>query len=596
MNVLEKFREELRGRELDGYILYRRDPHLNEYLHPHYNQVAHLTGFTGSNATLLVVDDKAYLFTDSRYFLQAEQELPKGIQLAKMGEDLRMSELLQQYRDRRIGVDPRYFTEEEYLKLAEKLRGTVELVLVRDDLVGPLWSDRPAIQSGPLVQMANQVPVSEKLARVRQCLVPGSSPLAAEEALSGVVIADMDEIAWLTNLRGTDVPSSRLFYAYLYLTADQAVLFTNSTLEQPLAGVEVRPYESLEGYLGEINNQAVGASASTNYHLCRLLKENQNQVHRFLAVERMKAVKTTEEIRGFEEANLRDSVALCRLFGHLGKLLSEKQVLGEIDAANWLEQIKREDAEFIAPSFESISAYGANGAVIHYGPKNNAVKIGTENLFLLDSGSQYTMGTTDITRTVAFGTPTEAQQRHYTAVIKGHIALETTRFPEETALGGLAAIVRQAVWQVGENYQHGTGHGVGYGLNVHEGPHFLEPSSQEKAKVGMVVTNEPGVYIEGEYGIRHENLMVVEPDKEVKKFLVLRNLTPAPLHQALLKVDMLTAAEIKYLNRESQRIRELLSPLLANFPEGLAWLEANTRELSGSEAQSKPIDARHPQE
>ncbi|KAI5188624.1 Xaa-Pro aminopeptidase [Nematocida sp. AWRm77] len=586
MDKLAHFRKELKKRDLDGYVLYRRDPHLNEYIHPYYNQVEYLSGFTGSNGAMLVLEQEAFLFTDSRYFIQARKELPEGIALSRMQEDPSIEERLQKQKGKRIGVDPQYITEKGYAKLVKSAaHGSSEIVLVEEDLVGLLWEDRPQVEASKLSAMENKVSFKKKIEMVRDCMEPEASKYSSKEELDGVVISDMDEIAWITNLRGTDVPMSRLFYAYMYITPDKTVLFTDAKLEQRVSGLEVLPYGALSQHLAGITGKSIGVSGNTNYHIVRMLEDNKNAVHGFTSVEYLKGIKTQEEIAGFEEANKKDAAALCILFGKIKKAVAEGVPVGEVEAAEWLLQIKQKDPEFIAPSFDTISAYGENGAIIHYSPKNNEVKIGTESLFLLDSGSQYTQGTTDITRTVSFGQPTESQKKHYTAMIKGHISLESTHFPVKTALGALASIVRKEIWKVGENYAHGTGHGVGYGLNVHEGPHFLEPSSQDKAVVGMVVTNEPGVYIEGKYGMRHENLMCVEASSKFESFLVLRNLTPVPLHMALIDEKLLTVEEIRYINTESQRMHALLSPLLAHSPEGLAWLNENTKQLEEPSAR-----------
>ncbi|OAG29438.1 Xaa-Pro aminopeptidase [Nematocida displodere] len=568
---LEEFRSTIAKEGVDGYILYRRDPHMNEYLHPHYDQVEHLTGFTGSNAKLLVLEKEAFLFTDSRYFLQAEQELPASIKLAGRKDDPTLLERLRALGGGRIGVDPAYITTKEWAEM-EQLNedGGVEVVQIERDLVAGLWEDRPEIVSQSLTLMDHQVTVEKKLVLVREKM---------EGKMDSLVLTNMDEIAWLTNLRGSDIPMSRLFYAFAHVTFDELVLFTDSILPGSFATkVTVLPYASFYQYIKKLKNQKLGASNDMNAHTSSILKKDNKLVPTEIVLN-LKGVKTPKEIEGFEESNIKDAVSLCRLFGEIEEKLASGAEVGELDVSEMLLKIKQEDPAFIVPSFDTISAFGENGAIIHYGPKDNAVKVTTSNLLLLDSGSQYTMGTTDITRTVCFGTPSEEQVANYTNVIKGHIALERIIFPARSTVGALDAIVRSPIWQSGLDYGHSTGHGVGYGLNVHEGPHSLDPRSSVRALPGMVVTNEPGVYIEGSYGIRHENLMVVE-EAAVKSFLKLRNLTPVPLHLALISPKMLAEQELAYINQESARIRDLLSPRLQNSPAGLKWLHANTEQLT----------------
>jgi len=585
-DTLERFREEMKREQVDAYVLYRRDPHLNEYLHPRYDHVKHITDFSGSNAVLLVTQKDAFLYTDSRYFLQAQKELPKSIQLSRMREDPTIRERLKSLKVKRVGVSPEYITERDYKMTYAPLEKEMEIVWVERDLVQQIWNARPEIVSGKLGIMKHQETQRRKIERTRECMRAEKSGGALEKDLDGVVIADMDEIAWITNYRGTDVPMSRLFYSFLYISAKEIVLFTDAEVPTKEEEIEVRPYEEFYAFIRKIREKTIGVSEQTNYRIRKMLKESQNRVEEFMAVQKMKGTKTDEEIEGFRVSNIKDAVYLCTLFGRISEKLERDVEVGEKDAAEMLESIKKEDPAYIGPSFETISAFGENGAVIHYQPVDNSVKIKREGLYLIDSGSQYEDGTTDITRTVCFGRATEEQKRDYTALIKGHVALERSRFPKRTPLGTLSTIVNREVWRIGKTYAHSAGHGVGFGLNVHEGPHYLDPRSTEEAQRNMVVTNEPGIYIEGEYGIRHENLMAVEEDREVSGFYLLKNLTPVPLHLGLLDLKMLDKEEIAHINKESKRMRDLLAPRLEKYPEGRKWLFENTKELETQEERA----------
>ncbi|KAI5190069.1 Xaa-Pro aminopeptidase [Nematocida minor] len=577
---LTMFRSLLRSKGLCGYILYRRDPHLNEYVHPHYEHIAWLSGFTGSNSTLLVLPEVAYLYTDSRYFLQAKQQLPRNIELSRMGIDPTVSERLIEFKCT-VGVDPSVITSDEYTRLFKKLPEGVDIVLLEDDIIKEMWADRPEIVPGNLEIMKHQRPVDAKIKEIREEMKKNTDMYSYMPPLDVAIIADMDEIAWATNLRGTDIPMSRLFYSFLAIEKDDVFLFTESSLTQDISSVKVRPYAEFYQYTAELKDKIIGISSSTNYKILNSII-NSNKVSTFTGILNLKAVKTEEEIQGFIEANKRDAVYLCMLFGEVQKIVSEgKREIGELDVSEMLLKIKEKDREFIVPSFETISGFGENGACIHYAPVDNATKITEDNLLLVDSGSQYTMGTTDITRTVCFGKPTDEQKRDYTALIKGHMDLETTPFSSKTALGALSPIVRKHVWKHYLEYGHSTGHGVGFGLNVHEGPQTLDSSSRVKALPGMNITVEPGIYREGKYGIRHENLAVVQKSKvNPEEFYVIKNITHAPLHLDLVDVEMLSDEEVQYINDQSKYIRELLGESLMHHKEGTKWLLKNTEKIS----------------
>ncbi|KAI5171319.1 Xaa-Pro aminopeptidase [Nematocida sp. LUAm3] len=579
---IQELRESMKVRNLDALIVHRRDTHLNEYLHPRYEHIAEITGFTGSNGVLLLFMDAAYLYTDSRYFIQAESQLYDGVELSKMGEDATVMERILS-RDKegkqRVGVILEFITGEEYKKNFGQSEEKIEIVDVEEELLSKIWKNRPDVQEKICKVMGHQVPVKDKIQEIRSIMSLNSEKFKRTNPVDAVVVADMDEVAWVTNLRGVDIPMSRLFYSFLIIRENTVTLYTDALVEKSsIPEVEVKRYKDFYVDIQELKDHVVGISQSTNF----LIEEKLAKISKvlpFQEISNMKAVKTKEEIKGFEEANIKDAVSLCRLFGEISKKIQAGTEVGELDASDLLLSIKQEDPDFICPSFDTISAFGSNGAIIHYRAEDNNTKITPDNLYLIDSGSQYTMGTTDITRTVSFGVPSDEQKRHYTALIKGHVLLENQAFPAKVFLGSLAPLVRQSVWKEGVDYGHSTGHGVGFGLNVHESPPHFEAGARTLAQPGMVVTNEPGIYIEGKHGLRHENLMVVENHPTIEKFFLLRNLTPVPLHLALIDTSMLSEEEITYINEISKKIRNLLVPRLSAYPEGLVWLNDNTVEL-----------------
>ncbi|KAI5180376.1 Xaa-Pro aminopeptidase [Nematocida sp. AWRm80] len=620
MSKIEELREEMERLEMDGCLVYRRDIHLNEYIHEKYEQVKYLSGFSGSNGVLVVFKDKVYLYTDSRYYIQAKNEMPAEIILGKMEEDITIEErILEESKTKegmfRVGISSEYITEKQYLNMIKRLENSkVEIVLTREDIIDKVWKDRPEIHPSTLDIMGDQVQtgigngnreekedkepnplveVKTRIEKIRQMMglvksQDQSKPLflsqpPIQDKLDRVFITDMDEIAWITGLRGKDIPMSRLFYAFMEIAEQEIILYTDSILpvdymNRSGINLTLKKYKEFYQSIEQVSDKTVGITNSTNSYIHKLLKQK-NRVKEFSGILDLKAIKTPKEIEGFKEANAKDGVYLCKLFGEIKSILDSNKEIGELEASDLLEKLKQEDKDFICPSFDTISSFGPNGAIIHYKPENNEVKIAKDNLYLLDSGSQYRRGTTDITRTVCFGDPTPGQISHYTAVIKGCTQLEMTRFKKNIPLGALAVIVRAPIWSIGLDYAHATGHGVGYGLNVHEGPHTLEMRSIIKATEGMVVTNEPGIYIEGSHGIRHENLMLVTEDKENKNFLRLENITPVPLHLALLDPSKLSTEEIDHINKYSEYIRDILAPSLQSAPEGLKWMEENTKKI-----------------
>jgi Xaa-Pro aminopeptidase len=574
--------EEMRGafdREgIDGYVLMKRDEHASEYVGECDDTISHFCKFTGSNASALILRESAILFTDSRYFIQAKQELPEGIELGRMGKDKSLEErVLELPPGTRIGMNPmhRYMYEEKGLLLEKAKKKGIDIRWVGEAFIDSVWKNRPKRHFGKIedVGLAGRS-VEEKIEEVRKEVENGSV----------LLLSALDEIAWLLNLRGSDIRHSRLFYSYAVLSCEEIVLFANGDIEGYLPeNLVLRKYEEFYDFLEEASRSgkylSILLSRSTNRRILNVLEGA--LIEEKEVIGELKAIKSPEEIGGFVEANIRDAVSICRLFSSIEQDLGKGMEVGEMDIAERLLEIKREDPDFITPSFETISAYGKNGAVVHYSPRDNSVKLKKESLFLLDSGSQYSFGTTDITRTVAFGSPKDDEKSDYTLVVKANIGLQRAVFPKGTAGWALDVLARIPLWERALDYGHSTGHGVGFCLNVHEGPHGLGKGAATPLKTGMTLTNEPGLYREGQHGIRHENLMVVE--KKESGFLGFTNITPLPFHLALLKRDLLTGEEIAFINSESSRIRDLLRNRVSAYPEALEYLLRNTESIGADQ-------------
>lgn len=575
---LERIRERMEKEGMDGFLLPRSDPHMNEYLHPRYEHITHITGFTGSNAILLVLKDEAFVYTDGRYSLQIKKELYEGIQFAGTERSV-IREILLKKKVQKLGLIPEYTTNEILSNLLGDAKNKIDIFNLPETFIDEIFPERPQITQTDLVCVAPEgADVNERIQ---------SQMNRIEESKGNIdmlILCDMDEIAWCTYLRGKDIPMSRLFYSFMCISEYNATLYTDAKIPKDYkADIKVQKYKEFYEDIKKIEKMNISTSISINMHLSSELGKN-NTLSIDKNIMMLKAVKNKKEIDGFRKANIKDSVYLCMLFGQLQKKIENGEMIGEKEAAEMLLNIKRKDSEFICPSFETISSFGTNAAVIHYTAKDNSIKIEKNNLYLIDSGSQYTMGTTDITRTISFGKPTPEQKKHYTALIKGHISLENLPFPDKSSLECLSVIVRQHVWALGLNYAHGTGHGVGYMLNVHESPPSIDGLSLHPAKEGMVVTNEPGIYLENSYGIRHENLLVVQKHPKIENFYILENITPAPLHLSLLDLKMLTDEEIAYINERSKWTKDLLTPYLFEHSfEGYKWLIENTKMISREE-------------
>lgn len=592
-STLLALREAMRARGLAGYYVPSTDPHQSEYVPACWQRRAHASGFDGSAGDLAVTATEAGLWTDSRYFLQAQQQLSgSGIELRKLGapgtpdvfEWLASSVALGD----KIGVDPRVVTQQAYVALQRACeQRQVVLESTSSNLVDAIWEDRPSMPLGPVAVWSDAYAgrsVARKLELVREQL--------RAQGVTGHVVTALDAVAWLFNIRSRDVEFNPVAIAYAVVTAQTAELYVSqakvtSELRAHLEGVSVslKDYDEIGEGLDQLRSQ--GGPLLLDPSASRWVVERLGtQVVQWGAspITMLKAVKHEGEVAGIRAAHERDGVAMVRFLAWLEKAVPKGGV-SEMSAATMLERLRAEQPLYQGPSFATIAAYAGNAAIVHY---SATVETNREllpsGLFLIDSGGQYLDGTTDITRTVALGRPTAEHKQMFTRVLKGHIALASTPFPEGTVGKQLDTLARAFLWQVGRNYGHGTGHGVGTFLNVHEGPHAISFSRCTGVPLvpGMITSNEPGYYQSGDYGIRIENLAVVVEDtahsSDAGRFLKLEDLTRCPIDRRLIETSLLDSRELAHLNTYHDKVRQTLAPHLDS--ETNFWLDRATAPLS----------------
>lgn len=590
---IEALREQMQIHGLDAWLVYTADPHLSEYLPEHWSQREYLSGFSGSAAYMAVTQDKASLWTDSRYWVQAEAQLKdSGIALMKMGaqgtpglEDWVKEQLS---AGQAVGVNGLALSVAQALKLEESL-GQAELELVVEhELLDAFWEERPALPQAPIYEHdAKYAGLSrqQKITQVRE---------AMRELDSDVhLISALDDIAWILNLRGSDVEYNPVFLSHLILTEGQALLYVDSvklseTLLQELAtdGVELRPYDAvtadLRRLLADEQTTLLVDAARTAWTICEpytmqaMLALNPSQ--------RLKASKNNKEIAHVRNAMEKDGAALCEFFSAFEKRLEAGDKLSELDVDEMITAARARQEGFVSPSFATIAGFNANGALPHYRALPEAyAELSGDGLLLIDSGGQYLDGTTDITRVVPIGEISAAHKKDYTLVLKAMINLSMAVFPVDEPAPNLDAIARLPLWQAGLDFGHGTGHGVGYFLNVHEGPqsisHYGYGRPNTEMKEGMITSNEPGLYRTGQWGIRIENLVLNQPafKSEFGDFLRFETLTLCPIDSRCIELELLRDDEREWLNNYHQEVRERLSPRVEG--EARDWLLKRTAAI-----------------
>ncbi|MCL4130329.1 UNVERIFIED_CONTAM: hypothetical protein GTU68_038789 [Idotea baltica] len=590
---LAGLRELLAHHNLDAYFIPNTDPHQSEYIAPYWKTLAWISGFTGSAGNIIVSPEFAGLWTDSRYFIQGERQLENsGIELMKLKiphtpEYIEwMIENLPQ--GGRVGVDGKLISLAMVNRLKKAFVEKGLQIIDIGDLFEKLWKDRPAIPASPI--FVHELAFSgksrtDKLNEIREIMT--------EKGADAHLLTTLDDIAWAFNIRGGDVSYNPVAICYALITQNDATLFINPTkvpseVKEELVsdGIVLEGYESIGEALSHISSDK-----TLYYNPSKISLWLKGYLPEGIKIETgmnlstpLKSIKNETEVNHIRNVMVKDGVAMVRFLIWLEENVGKTE-LTEVTVAEQLEAFRAELPDFKGPSFGTIAGYQGNGAIVHYSAEPaTAATLHPEGIFLLDSGGQYLDGTTDITRTVALGSPTAEQRRDFTLVLKGHIALATAIFPEGTRGYQLEGFARRAIWAQGMNYGHGTGHGVGFFLNVHEGPQSIgsgaSGSLASALQPGMLTSNEPGLYHEGKYGIRIENLVLCVPNSESEtfgKFLAFETVTLCPIDTSLLDGSLMTEDEVTWLNDYHQVVLEKLSPYLSSTEK--EWLNRKTETI-----------------
>lgn len=581
-NRIAALRAHIAQEQIQAFIIPSTDPHLSEYVAPHWQSREWISGFTGSAGTVVVTAKDAGLWTDSRYFLQAARQLEGTcITLYKemLPETPNIPEFLSAHLQEGdcVGIDGKMFSAEEVEHLQKELKKSGIRIKSIADPMQLLWTDRPAMPLAPAFVYDTKyagMSFTEKLPAVRQAMEAAGA--------DSLLLSALDEIAWLLNIRGNDVHCNPVVVSYLLIEKDKVNYFVQPQKVTPelteyfnVNGISVHPYEEIGNYLNNFNAHSILMNpAKTNYAIYSAIRPGCLIINGASPVALLKAIRNKQEIAGIHAAMQRDGVALVKFL----KWLDEAVPAGketEISVDKKLHTFRAAQPLYMGESFDTIAGYKEHGAIVHYeATPETDVTLKPEGFLLLDSGAQYLDGTTDITRTIALGPLTEEEKTDYTLILKGHIALAMAVFPEGTRGAQLDVLARMPIWKERMNYLHGTGHGVGHFLNVHEGPQSIRMNENPVAlQPGMVTSNEPGVYKAGSHGIRTENLVLTVPAGEgmFGKYLKFETLTLCPICRKGIIKELLTAEEIGWLNDYHRTVYEKLSPDLNN--DEREWLK-----------------------
>lgn len=584
-----ELRKEMEAAHVDAVIIPQTDPHQSEYVASHWQVRRFFSGFTGSAGTLVVTRDAALLWTDSRYFLQAAAQLD-GTGITLMKDSLPETPSITEYlvenlaAGSTVGINGMLFSINDTEAMRRALNTAGISLSVNFDPVDTLWPDRPSLPADKAyiheLKYAGKAP-ADKIAVILDNV--------RAQGADSVLISALDEIAWTLNLRSNDVHCSPVAMAFLYLAPEGSTLFISDEKLTPEvlahlaeAGVAVAPYSSIKDFLASLPATArvLLSTSQSSGSLAAILGD------RYVAgtspVAMPKACKNPVQIEGIRAAHHRDGVAMVRSLIEIEHLVNDRKEFTEIDVADILLRNRRAQELFVDTSFDTIAGYGPNGAIVHYSatPESNTT-VRPGNLLLIDSGGNYLDGTTDITRTIAIGTPTSAMRHDFTLVMKGHIAIATAVFPEGTRGAQLDAMARMPLWKEGKSYLHGTGHGVGHFLNCHEGPQSIRLNdTMAPLTPGMLTSNEPGVYLAGRYGIRCENLIVTveKTETEFGRFYAFDTVTLCPFDRLLFDTSIMTPDEIAWVNNYHATVYRELSPLLTSAEA--AWLRSACAPIS----------------
>ena len=584
---VEKLRGYMKKKKLDAFIIPSNDPHMSEYTPAHWQCRQWISGFNGSAGTAVVTLEKAALWTDSRYFLAAGQQL-EGTPFTLMKDGLPdtpsigtwLAETLSE--NAKAGIDGSLCTPAMQKMLESELSPRGISAELCEDPFNEVWNNRPELPTDKIEVHPLKYAGESAADKIHRLLGK-----ARENGCDAMLLTALDEIAWTLNLRGNDVECNPVFVSYLLLSDRQNVLFVNPAKVSDevrehlsLSGVETMPYTAVAAAVKNLHACRTMISNKANCAIKSLFNDGECVIMPSIA-EEMKAVKNSAEIAGFHSAMLRDGVAMVTF---LSRLKSEvKKGITEMGVDRLLTSLRAEQELYRGLSFATIAAYGAHGAIVHYeADEHSDVKLEPHGFILIDSGAQYSDGTTDITRTISLGNPTEEEKKIYTLVLKGHIALSECVFPDGASGTQIDCAARYTMWQHFLNYGHGTGHGVGSYLNVHEGPHQIRMNYMPAPlRAGMTVTDEPGIYCEGKFGVRTENTLLIVPagESQFGKFLKFEPLTLCPIDTAPIDLGLMTDKELQWLNDYHETVRQRLTPLIKDGAVK-EWLADATKPIS----------------
>ncbi|MDR2627787.1 MAG: aminopeptidase P family protein [Dysgonamonadaceae bacterium] len=595
---IHKLRSAMQTKGLQACIIPSSDAHQGEYVPEHWKTREYFTGFTGSAGTLVVTQQDACLWTDSRYFLQAEQEL-NGTAITLQKEKLPDTPTIEQWLcdclppNGVAGIDATVFSIKDVEALQGKLQSAGLALCTDFDPAAGTWTNRPPLPESPvfvLPEAFSGETAGNKIHQLREKL--------KQEACNAILLCALDEIAWLFNIRGNDIPCNPVALAFALVMPEAAIVFIDPRkINDEVSAhfhqynILTAAYDALPDYLATCRETLkIRLDAEkTAYHLYDIIRKltgNGAPVDYVLQtgpspVAVLKSIKNRTEIAGIRTAAEKDGLALVQLLMWIEKSLHDGTPVSETDVETKIKTLRSKQPLYFGESFDAIVGYGAHAAIVHYHASSaSAEQLRAGSLLLVDTGAQYFDGTTDITRTIALGPPTAAMKHDFTLVLKGHIAIATARFPQGTRGAQLDVLARSYLWHEGLTYLHGTGHGIGHFLNVHEGPQNIRiEENPTPLQPGMILSNEPGLYRAGAYGIRIENMLLVKEDMETEfgLFYGFETLTLCPIDARLIRKEILSEAEKAWLNHYHQTIYQRLSPLLSN--EERQWLKEKTNEI-----------------
>lgn len=583
---IEALRKEMKKRGLFAYYITGTDPHQSEYVASVWRTREYITGFTGSAGTVIITEKEALLWVDSRYFLQGEEQI-KGSEVVLMKLDTPSTPNPEEWLTKNIdaglvvGVDGATISIQTFDKLKTLLKEKDVKLEATEDLLGGIWKKRPSLPNSKIIAMDDEVAGFTASAKINFLRIK-----MRQEGIKWTFISSLDDIAWISNLRADDVPCTPVFISYLFVSLDKAIMwvdekrFSSSLLKRVKEDFEIKPYQSVYEDLEKETKKGKGAYSDekTAEMFAPILEKKRNVNRRNITTE-LKSRKNPVELEGMRRAHFLDGVA----FANFMASLDPNGEYSEIEISDRFEKERKNMEGYLGPSFSPISGYREHGAVVHYSATEESnAKIKGHGLLVLDTGSHYAFGTTDLTRTLLFGDEaTEAEKRDYTLVLKGHLALARQIFPKGTRGDELNVLAKQFLWASCENYMHGTGHGVGFRLSVHEGPQNISSRHVDVSLLpGMVVSDEPGVYKSGQYGIRIENLIAVQPyqTNEFGEFYNFEVLSMVPYEKKLIDSRYLTDVELRQINVYHKWVYEQLIDYV--FDGTKEWLKEATSPIT----------------